>query len=337
MRRFIVFVVSGSIKCAGNIFKRNYRYRENRMNFKKITMISASAVMLLGLGTPAVSSMNQSQTVKAAAFINDDGDKVLKGKEAYSRLHSAGLATSRMHYTGKKSVKFHWYKTPHVKPVWNNVNVVQSWDANTGGLSNGNGIIMGYITMHGRKYYINDNSDNDYTLENGEDLHRPTIMHGSNIRPYDAEESGFNDDVSVSSKNTDIKWKGTRNFIVPTHHKAVTLPCSDDNKEHQYVPVVYVSSGFGKQAYILKSDFDKLKAGTSNHGKISCGFRIKIWNKKGLAYSSESSTRDFKARVKIARRILKGHGLPDNNKKIIRETILEGIRNKRDELQYQDD
>lgn len=289
-----------------------------KLNFKKTMMISASALMLLGIGAPIA----ESQTVQAAYFENSMGDRVFTANDAYKNFRSAGLVTPKM---TKGPVKIHWYKTAHVKPLFNNVNVRDSWDASSNYTHWGNGLIIGYATINGRKYYINYNEANQAELVNGEDLHRPTIMHGRNIVSYG--ESVNNDDgFSINSLEGSVTSKANQSFIIPTHHNPVTLPCTDDNQDHEFVPVFRLHGvGDYGPSYILKSDFDRLKAGTVNGSKVAMGLGAKVWNKNGLAYSSEAHDYAFKAQRRRVNRILKGHKTWGISKRTLRQDIIEQI------------
>ena len=123
---------------------------------KKLALVSASAVMLMGVGvttTNAVIGSHVSQTVKADEVNGDTPNEI------YHKMLNAGIATPKVKWNlnGHNKIKAHWYKKAHWRDAWNNINVGYAADLDDASGSftqNGGYPVIGTVNVNGRKYYI---------------------------------------------------------------------------------------------------------------------------------------------------------------------------------------
>src|SRR5699024_12661315 len=89
---------------------------------KKLALVSASAMMLMGVGvttTNAVTESHLSQTVKADEVNGDTPNEI------YHKMLNAGIATPKVKWNlnGPNKIKAYCYKNAHLYDAWYNINV----------------------------------------------------------------------------------------------------------------------------------------------------------------------------------------------------------------------
>lgn len=239
-----------------------------KLNIKKITTLSVSALMLFGVGIGLINA--SSQTVQAREIISQywDDAHMTSLDEAQSVMLDAGWSTKiPYNLNGKNSIKFHWYKKAQAKTVWNNTNVMPSidWDAVEPDTGSGATTVLGYVTLNGRRYYITRTDDGNEPLHYNdggiflhlaEDFKTPTIMKAPHkIRTYDYGENGVDDDAYYVDK-THLKHQY---FLVAPNAKPATLRMKN-GKMKEFMPVTNVEK-YGDEAggcMITKEDYDTL-------------------------------------------------------------------------------
>ena len=263
----------------------------------KLAMISASAMMLMGVGvttTNAVTESHFSQTVKADE-VNGDTPK-----QVYTKMLNAGIATPKVKWNlnGHNKIKAHWYKKAHWHDAWNNINVgfaADLDDASGSFTQNGGYPVIGTVNVNGRKYYIQWRG-NFMQLAVKESFESPRLMHSDHkIKMYAL-------DTDDSSSLTKLDYS-TRNFMIPAHHNAITLT-TENGQTNQYVPVIGMKGHFGTRiGWIKKSDFDQLQNNTTT-GKKVIWYDEHVWQKGNHVYNDWKTVRG-PLLMKIANHVLK--------------------------------
>ena len=271
----------------------------------KLAMISASAMMLMGVGvtaTNAVTESHFSQTVKADE-VNGDTPK-----QVYTKMLNAGIATPKVKWNlnGPNKIKAHWYKKAHWHDAWNNINVGYAADlddASRGFTQNGGYPVIGTANVNGRKYYIQWRG-NFMQLAVKESFESPRLMHSDHkIKVYelDTDESSL-DAPQYTLSLTKLDFS-PRNFMIPAHHNAITLT-TENGQTNQYVPVIGMKGHFHTRiGWIKKSDFDQLKNNTTT-GKKVIWYDEHVWQKGNHVYNDWKTVRGPQL-MKIANHVLK--------------------------------
>ena len=272
---------------------------------KKLALVSASAVMLMGVGvttTNAVTESHFSQTVKADEVNGDTPNEI------YTKMLNAGIATPKVKWNlnGHNKIKVHWYKKAHWHDAWNNINVGYAADlddASTGFTQNGGYPVIGTVNVNGRKYYIQWRG-NFMQLAVKESFESPRLMHSDHkIKMYalDTDDSSY-DAPQYTLSLTKLDYS-TRNFMIPAHHNAITLT-TENGQTNQYVPVIGMKGHFGTRiGWIKKSDFDQLQNNTTT-GKKVIWYDEHVWQKGNHVYNDWKTVRG-PLLMKIANHVLK--------------------------------
>src|SRR5699024_3589451 len=260
-----------------------------KINLKKFSMIFASAMMLMGVGvttTNAVTGSDLSQTVKADEVYGDTADQL------YTKLRQANLVTPRVKWNinGHNTHKVHWYKKPHIRNAWPNINVGFTFDvtAESQGIDQYGAMpVVGTLTVNGRKYYL-QYAGGQLQLASKEFFESPTLMHASHrINTYVLQGQTTDDD------RPDYPWalqknepeEKSKDFVIPTHHNAVTLTDTNGHKD-QYIPAIALVERYDvENCWIKKSDFDQMKTGASS-GKYAYFYNDKVWMKNGKIHTT---------------------------------------------------
>ena len=272
---------------------------------KKLALVSASAMMLMGVGittTNAVTGSHLSQTVKADEVNGDTPNEI------YHKMLNAGIATPKVKWNlnGHNQIKAHWYKKAHWRDAWNNINIGFSADVDGNGESftqNGGYPVIGTVNVNGRKYYIQWYG-NFMHLAIKESFESPRLMHSDHkIKMYelDTDESSL-DAPQYTLSLTSMEF-ATKNFMIPAHHNAITLT-NENGQTNQYVPVIGMKGHFNTGiGWIKKSDFDQLKNNTTT-GKKVIWYDEYVWQKGNHIYSSWKTVKGPQL-MKIANHVLK--------------------------------
>ena len=259
---------------------------------KKLALVSASAMMLMGVGvttTNAVTESHLSQTVKADEVNGDTPNEI------YHKMLNAGIATPKVKWNlnGPNKIKAHWYKKAHWHDAWNNINVGYAADlddASRGFTQNGGYPVIGTANVNGRKYYIQWRG-NFIGLAVKESFESPRLMHADHkIKMYelDTDESSL-DAPQYTLSLTSMEF-ATKNFMIPAHHNAITLT-NENGQTNQYVPVIGMKGHFNTQTcWIKKSDFDQLENNTTT-GKKVIWYDEYVWQKGNHIYTSWKTVR----------------------------------------------
>ncbi|MBA2914993.1 hypothetical protein HCN73_01150 [Lactobacillus crispatus] len=271
---------------------------------KKLALVSASAMMLMGVGvttTNAVTESHLSQTVKADELNGDTP------KQIYTKMLNAGIATPKVKWNlnGHNKIKAHWYKKAHWRDAWNNINVGYSADLDSNGFTqNGGYPVIGTVNVNGRKYYIQWRG-NFMQLAVKENFESPRLMHSDHkIQVYilETDESSL-DAPQYTLSLTKLDDYLPRNFMIPAHHNAITLT-NENGQTNQYVPVIGMKGHFETQSgWIKKSDFDQLENNTTT-GKKVIWYDEYVWQKGNHIYSSWKTVKG-PLLMKIANHVLK--------------------------------
>ena len=272
---------------------------------KKLALVSASAMMLMGVGvttTNAVTESHLSQTVKADEVNGDTPNEI------YHKMLNADIATPKVKWNlnGHNKIKAHWYKKAHWHDAWNNINVGYAADlddASSGFTQNGGYPVIGTVNVNGRKYYIQW-VGTFMQLAVKESFESPRLMHsGHKIKMYelDTDDSSY-DAPQYTLSLTKLDYS-TRNFMIPAHHNAITLT-TENGQTNQYVPVIGMKGHFHTRiGWIKKSDFDQLKNNTTT-GKKVIWYDQYVWQKGNHIYSSWKTVKGPQL-MKIANHVLK--------------------------------
>lgn len=272
---------------------------------KKLALVSASAMMLMGVGvttTNAVTESHLSQTVKADEVNGDTPNEI------YHKMLNAGIATPKVKWNlnGPNKIKAHWYKKAHWHDAWNNINVGYAADlddASRGFTQNGGYPVIGTANVNGRKYYIQW-VGNFMQLAVKESFESPRLMHSDHkIKMYelDTDESSL-DAPQYTLSLTKLDFS-PRNFMIPAHHNAITLT-TENGQTNQYVPVIGMKGHFRTRiGWIKKSDFDQLENNTTT-GKKVIWYDEYVWQKGNHVYNDWKTVRGPQL-MKIANHVLK--------------------------------
>ena len=272
---------------------------------KKLALVSASAIMLMGVGittTNAVTGSHLSQTVKADEVNGDTPNEI------YHKMLNAGIATPKVKWNlnGHNQIKAHWYKKAHWRDAWNNINIGFSADVDGNGESftqNGGYPVIGTVNVNGRKYYIQWYG-NFMHLAIKESFESPRLMHSDHkIKMYelDTDESSL-DAPQYTLSLTSMEF-ATKNFMIPAHHNAITLT-NENGQTNQYVPVIGMKGHLSTApGWIKKSDFDQLKNNTTT-GKKVIWYDEYVWQKGNHVYNDWKKVRG-PLLMKIANHVLK--------------------------------
>ena len=272
---------------------------------KKLALVSASAMMLMGVGittTNAVTGSHLSQTVKADEVNGDTPNEI------YHKMLNAGIATPKVKWNlnGHNQIKAHWYKKAHWRDAWNNINIGFSADVDGNGESftqNGGYPVIGTVNVNGRKYYIQWYG-NFMHLAIKESFESPRLMHSDHkIKMYelDTDESSL-DAPQYTLSLTSMEF-ATKNFMIPAHHNAITLT-NENGQTNQYVPVIGMKGHLSTApGWIKKSDFDQLKNNTTT-GKKVIWYDEYVWQKGNHVYNDWKKVRGSLL-MKIANHVLK--------------------------------
>ena len=272
---------------------------------KKLALVSASAMMLMGVGittTNAVTGSHLSQTVKADEVNGDTPNEI------YHKMLNAGIATPKVKWNlnGHNQIKAHWYKKAHWRDAWNNINIGFSADVDGNGESftqNGGYPVIGTVNVNGRKYYIQWYG-NFMHLAIKESFESPRLMHSDHkIKMYelDTDESSL-DAPQYTLSLTSMEF-ATKNFMIPAHHNAITLT-TENGQTNQYVPVIGMKGHLSTApGWIKKSDFDQLKNNTTT-GKKVIWYDEYVWQKGNHVYNDWKKVRG-PLLMKIANHVLK--------------------------------
>ena len=272
---------------------------------KKLALVSASAMMLMGVGittTNAVTGSHLSQTVKADEVNGDTPNEI------YHKMLNAGIATPKVKWNlnGHNQIKAHWYKKAHWRDAWNNINIGFSADVDGNGESftqNGGYPVIGTVNVNGRKYYIQWYG-NFMHLAIKESFESPRLMHSDHkIKMYelDTDESSL-DAPQYTLSLTSMEF-ATKNFMIPAHHNAITLT-NENGQTDQYVPVIGMKGHLSTApGWIKKSDFDQLKNNTTT-GKKVIWYDEYVWQKGNHVYNDWKKVRG-PLLMKIANHVLK--------------------------------
>ena len=272
---------------------------------KKLALVSASAMMLMGVGittTNAVTGSHLSQTVKADEVNGDTPNEI------YHKMLNAGIATPKVKWNlnGHNQIKAHWYKKAHWRDAWNNINIGFSADVDGNGESftqNGGYPVIGTVNVNGRKYYIQWYG-NFMHLAIKESFESPRLMHSDHkIKMYelDTDESSL-DAPQYTLSLTSMEF-ATKNFMIPAHHNAITLT-NENGQINQYVPVIGMKGHLSTApGWIKKSDFDQLKNNTTT-GKKVIWYDEYVWQKGNHVYNDWKKVRG-PLLMKIANHVLK--------------------------------
>ena len=259
---------------------------------KKLALVSASAMMLMGVGvttTNAVTGSHLSQTVKADEVNGDTPNEI------YHKMLNAGIATPKAKWNsnGHNKIKVHWYKKAHWHDAWNNINIGYSADVDGNGESftqNGGYPVIGTVNVNGRKYYIQWYG-NFMHLAIKESFESPRLMHSDHkIKMYelDTDESSL-DAPQYTLSLTSMEF-ATKNFMIPAHHNAITLT-NENGQTNQYVPVIGMKGHLSTApGWIKKSDFDQLENNTTT-GKKVIWYDEYVWQKGNHIYTSWKTVR----------------------------------------------
>ena len=272
---------------------------------KKLALVSASAMMLMGVGittTNAVTGSHLSQTVKADEVNGDTPNEI------YHKMLNAGIATPKVKWNlnGHNQIKANWYKKAHWRDAWNNINIGFSADVDGNGESftqNGGYPVIGTVNVNGRKYYIQWYG-NFMHLAIKESFESPRLMHSDHkIKMYelDTDESSL-DAPQYTLSLTSMEF-ATKNFMIPAHHNAITLT-NENGQTNQYVPVIGMKGHLSTApGWIKKSDFDQLKNNTTT-GKKVIWYDEYVWQKGNHVYNDWKKVRG-PLLMKIANHVLK--------------------------------
>ena len=272
---------------------------------KKLALVSASAMMLMGVGittTNAVTGSHLSQTVKADEVNGDTPNEI------YHKMLNAGIATPKVKWNlnGHNQIKAHWYKKAHWRDAWNNINIGFSADVDGNGESftqNGGYPVIGTVNVNGRKYYIQWYG-NFMHLAIKESFESPRLMHSDHkIKMYelDTDESSL-DAPQYTLSLTSMEF-ATKNFMIPAHHNTITLT-NENGQTNQYVPVIGMKGHLSTApGWIKKSDFDQLKNNTTT-GKKVIWYDEYVWQKGNHVYNDWKKVRG-PLLMKIANHVLK--------------------------------
>lgn len=272
---------------------------------KKLALVSASAMMLMGVGittTNAVTGSHLSQTAKADEVNGDTPNEI------YHKMLNAGIATPKVKWNlnGHNQIKAHWYKKAHWRDAWNNINIGFSADVDGNGESftqNGGYPVIGTVNVNGRKYYIQWYG-NFMHLAIKESFESPRLMHSDHkIKMYelDTDESSL-DAPQYTLSLTSMEF-ATKNFMIPAHHNAITLT-NENGQTNQYVPVIGMKGHLSTApGWIKKSDFDQLKNNTTT-GKKVIWYDEYVWQKGNHVYNDWKKVRG-PLLMKIANHVLK--------------------------------
>ena len=272
---------------------------------KKLALVSASAMMLMGVGittTNAVTGSHLSQTVKADEVNGDTPNEI------YHKMLNAGIATPKVKWNlnGHNQIKAHWYKKAHWRDAWNNINIGFSADVDGNGESftqNGGYPVIGTVNVNGRKYYIQWYG-NFMHLAIKESFESQRLMHSDHkIKMYelDTDESSL-DAPQYTLSLTSMEF-ATKNFMIPAHHNAITLT-NENGQTNQYVPVIGMKGHLSTApGWIKKSDFDQLKNNTTT-GKKVIWYDEYVWQKGNHVYNDWKKVRG-PLLMKIANHVLK--------------------------------
>lgn len=259
---------------------------------KKLALVSASAMMLMGVGvttTNAVTESHLSQTVKADEVNGDTPNEI------YHKMLNAGIATPKVKWNlnGPNKIKAHWYKKAHWHDAWNNINIGYSADVDGNGESftqNGGYPVIGTANVNGRKYYIQWRG-NFIGLALKENFESPRLMHSDHkIKMYELETDESSYDAPQYTLSLTSMEFATKNFMIPAHHNAITLT-TENGQTNQYVPVIGMKGHLSTApGWIKKSDFDQLKNNTTT-GKKVIWYDEYVWQKGNHIYTSWKTVR----------------------------------------------
>lgn len=261
-----------------------------KINIKKITMLSASALMLFGVGAGLVNTSSKNVQARDVESQYYAGEHLTSLDEAQSVLLNAGWSTKipyNLH--GKNSIKFHWYKKAQVKNLWNNVNVMPSidWDMSTDDRGQGSAAVLGYVTLNGHRYYITQNDLRDIELQLPENFEDPTIMKAPRkIQTYVYGENGSDDNAYDITKGAKAQC-----FTIAPNAKSATLRMKN-GKMKEFMPVTIadkVNNAGTCGGMITKEDYDTL---TKTSQRV----------KYGTAYIQQTGSRVTTTYTKIARK-----------------------------------
>lgn len=261
-----------------------------KINIKKITMLSASALMLFGVGAGLVNTSSKNVQARDVESQYYAGEHLTSLDEAQSVMLNAGWSTKipyNLH--GKNSVKFHWYKRAQVKNLWNNVNVMPSidWDMSTDDRGQGSAAVLGYVTLNGHRYYITQNDLHDIELQLPENFNDPIVMKAPHkIQTYTYGENGSDDDAYDITKSNKLQY-----FLVAPNAKPATLRMKN-GKMREFMPITCVGSvneGGTCGSMITKEDYDTL---------VKTSERVKY----GTAYIKQNGDHVTTTYTKIARK-----------------------------------
>ena len=272
---------------------------------KKLALVSASAMMLMGVGittTNAVTGSHLSQTVKADEVNGDTPNEI------YHKMLNAGIATPKVKWNlnGHNQIKAHWYKKAHWRDAWNNINIGFSADVDGNGESftqNGGYPVIGTVNVNGRKYYIQWYG-NFMHLAIKESFESPRLMHSDHkIKMYELDTDDSSYDAPQYTLSLTSMEFATRNFMIPAHHNAITLT-TENGQTNQYVPVIGMKGHLSTApGWIKKSDFDQLKNNTTT-GKKVIWYDEYVWQKGNHVYNDWKKVRG-PLLMKIANHVLK--------------------------------
>ena len=272
---------------------------------KKLALVSASAMMLMGVGVTtanAVTESHFSQTVKADE-VNGDTPK-----QVYTKMLNAGIATPKVKWNlnGHNKIKVHWYKKAHWHDAWNNINVgfaADLDDASGSFTQNGGYPVIGTANVNGRKYYIQW-VGNFMQLAVKESFESPRLMHSDHkIKVYELDTDERSLDAPQYTLSLTKLDFSPRNFMIPAHHNAITLT-TENGQTNQYVPVIGMKGHFHTRiGWIKKSDFDQLENNTTT-GKKVIWYDEYVWQKGNHVYNDWKKVRG-PLLMKIANHVLK--------------------------------
>ena len=272
---------------------------------KKLALVSASAMMLMGVGittTNAVTGSHLSQTVKADEVNGDTPNEI------YHKMLNAGIATPKVKWNlnGHNQIKAHWYKKAHWRDAWNNINIGFSADVDGNGESftqNGGYPVIGTVNVNGRKYYIQWYG-NFMHLAIKESFESPRLMHSDHkIKMYELDTDDSSYDAPQYTLSLTSMEFATKNFMIPAHHNAITLT-TENGQTDQYVPVIGMKGHLSTApGWIKKSDFDQLKNNTTT-GKKVIWYDEYVWQKGNHVYNDWKKVRG-PLLMKIANHVLK--------------------------------
>ena len=265
-----------------------------KLNIKKITMLSASALMLFGAGTGLVNAATESvqaSVVKSQCYA---GQYLTSHDEAQSTMLNSGWSTKiSYNLNSKNSIKFHWYKKAQVKNLWNNTNVMPSidWDAITNDRGEGSTAVLGYVTLNGRRYYITQNDLRDIELQLSENFKDPTVMKASHKMQTYTYGAGNDDDTNGYRAFDVSKGAKAQYFTIAPNAKPATLRM-ENGKMQEYMPVTIadkVNNAGTCGGMITKEDYNAL---------VKTNKRVKY----GTAYIQQTGNHVTTTYTKVARK-----------------------------------